>query len=380
MEYKINQWRGGQIMNIKRLVYILIGVVLISFGLGALSLRYNDNFRFEKIRWSGINIRGNGNVKIDSQGIEVKDGRDHVIIDWDGIKVNDGKDKVSIGWDGIKVDDGEDKVSIGWDGIKIQEGDKSKINIGDWFVFDKDLKWVTIDEEKSIKVDGIEAINISSDFIDIKVSSVDRDDIKVKYSGSMETNVVPKLKIEEKSDEIEIKLENENSYTVRESDVFLEVFIPKDYNKNINIAGSSSDIDIENLVIENLNIYSSSGDIDIENISGKSFNILSSSGYIEIEDSVGEMNLQSSSGDIELDNRKNTEDIKIDSSSGDISIEFGKSPNYIIKGSSSSGEFRSSFPMSIEENNEKSFKALIGQGDNTIEVNTSSGDIKLIKD
>ena len=377
-------------MNMKRLVYILIGVVLISFGIGALSLRHNDNFRFNDAVWNN-----SGNFDFSSEDSKVK-------IDSNGIRVKDGDDYVNIGWNGIKVTDGKDEVSIGWDGIDIEEGDGSKVNIGKWNLFNsnKALKSVVIDEEKFVKIDSQKNINISSSFVDIRLNSSDREDIKVKYHGRIVSNVVPQLKISELTDTIEIKLEDDKKYNyiVRDSDLVLEVLIPKDYKKNITINGSSSNITVADTKLEYLSIFCSSGDIEAENIlgvelsmttssgyievsnlEGDKVDLTSSSGYIEVNESKGLMVLNTSSGDIELDNDLNQEDINIVTSSGDISIAFGDNPSYQIKGKSSSGNFKSYLPMTVEENKDNKFKATLGLGENNIHITTSSGDVKFIK-
>lgn len=441
-------------MNTKRLVYILIGVLLISFGIGIFSLRYNDDFTLNNISSSSgfINMRNNSSVKIGSNGIQVSDGDEHVSIDWSGIKVNDGDEKVSIGWDGIKVDDGKenvsigldgvkvddgkDKVSIGLDGVKVNEQKRSIFNIGSWnlFGFNRNLKWIEFDEEKFVEIDSQKNINITSPFVDIKVISEDRDDIKITCYGKMKANIVPELKINKKSNEIEVKLEAEktNSYTITESDALLKIFVPTSYGEGIKVIGSSSDIYVEditlkeikldsssgdiyinntkgeNLVLssssgdieasslngDNLILSSSSGDIDMVNsigsvdlvsksgdievsgLDGDNLTLSSSSGYIDIVNSIGNIDLESSSGDIRLNNKNNDKNIKIKTSSGNAYINFSKDASYTINGKTSSGDFRPSFQMNIEENEDGRFKGTLGKGINSIDITTSSGDVK----
>lgn len=392
-------------MNMKRFVYTLIGVVLIAFGLGALSLRYNDNFSFKNTMWNNSN-----NINFSNDILEIK-GDSKVKIGLGGLEVKDGDDYVSIGLDGINVTDGDDKVSVGWDGISVKEGDESKINIekwnlfkGNWSLFGsrKDLKTVTLDEEKLVALDDIKEIYVSSSFIDVKVSSSDRDDVKINYYGTMKTNVVPELQVEKTLDTLKISLIDDKvyNYTVVDSDVILEILIPRTYNENLNIEGSSSDIVVNDIELEILNTLSSSGNIAVENIygdelsitsssgnidasklEGNKLNLTSSSGEIEIEDSKGIMILNSSSGDIKLGNRYNDKDIKINTSSGNISIGFGANSSYEINGKSSSGDFETLFPINRKEYNDDDniFRGTIGSGENTIEINTSSGDVKFIK-
>lgn len=365
-------------MNIRRFVPILVAVALIALGVGFLSLRYNDNYRFMGSKSGNlINIKSKDEiVKIGTDGIEVNDGNDHVVIGWDGIKVNDGGDEVSIGWDGIKVKDGNKS------GFSIDKSSGSSIrkssSVWNWFgISSNKLKWETVDEEKFSEIDGINNIAVSSPFIDVKVTSEDRDDVRIRYYGKMKSNVLPTLKVEKKSSDLNIKLEsNTNSYSVMESDVVLEVFVPKSFKGDFNTSTSSGDIYMKNLIGKDFSISASSGDLELENLEGNILDLSTSSGNIKLENSIGEVNASSSSGDIFLDNEKVSGNMKISTSSGDVSIIFSNDASYNIKGSTSSGDFDSSVNMDIKENEKGRFRATIGSGEKSIDISTSSGDVE----
>ena len=355
-------------MSIKRLVVVLIGVVLVAFGVGFLSLRYNDDYHFVGLE-SGkrININsGDDAVKIGSDGIDIKSGASQVVINRDGIKIHDGKDQ----------------VEIGLDGIRINEGNKSKIRIGNlfsWFSFGGErIKTEIIDEEKFADIDKLDSISISSSFIDVKIIAQDRNDVRIHYYGTLKSNVVPVLEVDKTTDKLNIKLETPNThhYSVVDSDVVLEVFIPDPFNSNMNVATSSGDIYVEDLLGKDFDISSSSGDMKLNNLEGRIFNLSSSSGDIEANDCIGDVHVSSSSGDISLDNEKTSGDINVSTSSGDIEIELPYDANYKIEGSTSSGRFTPSPKMNIEENNKGIFRAAIGLGKKTISIHTSSGDIR----
>lgn len=355
-------------MNVRKVVPILVAVALIAFGVGIFSLRYNENYKFVNSKSGNLlNINSSdGVVKIGSDGIEVKDGNDHVVI----------------GWNGIKVNDGEDQVSIGWDGIKVKDGRKSNFSIGsrnwNWFgITSKDIKWETVDEEKLAQTNGVNNISIASSFIDIKVTSEDRDDVRIHYYGSMKTNVVPVLKVDKVSNNLNIKLEhNSNSYSVVESDVVLEVFVPISFNGEITTSSSSGDIRMKDLIGKALNVTASSGDLYLEKLEGQILSLTTSSGEIHIKDLVGEIRASSSSGDISLDNPKSNENINMTTSSGDVFIKLGDNPNYTIEGTTSSGDVYYDGPISIEKDRNGRFDITIGSGENFIKVITSSGDIR----
>lgn len=352
-------------MNMRRWVPILIGIVLIAFGVGIFSLIYNDNFSMTKI--------GTGNF------IKVTDKDEMVKVGPGGIEVRDGDSHVSISWRGIQVWDGSDNVDIGWNGIRVNEDGKSRVNIGGklpWFTNkDVDLHRENINVEEFLNIDGVDNINISSPFVDIKITETDREDLRVHYYGSMRTNVIPKYKFEKKSGgiiDIKIEVDSITGYVVRDSDMILEVFIPKVYKGNINTSTTSSDIYMKDIDAGKFSITSTSGNLELENIQGEIYNINTTSGHIELEDLIGEILISTTSGDISLDIDNGSDNMEFNTVSGNIELQLGKEASYIIDGKTTSGDFISKMDMNIKENSRNTFKATIGSGDNSIKLHTVS--------
>ena len=354
-------------MDIKKLVMILIGIVLVAFGVGIYSLKVNEQHKY-------INFGSGGIVNIKSKD-------DIVRINGNGIEISDGDDQVYIGWNGIHINDGDDKVSIGWDGISINRENKPYIMINplNWINFGRsNMVSTTISQEKFAEIVDIDNISISSSFVDIKVTTEDRDNVRVNYYGNMTSNVIPVLKIDKKSNSLNIKLEakKSNNYSVSNSNVVLEVFVPKSYNKDYMISSSSGSVYLENLNGYNFNASTSSGSIKAENIKAILMNLSASSGSIQVKNSICEIKTSTSSGSVSLDIKESNDNINISTSSGSVIINLPDNPSYKIKGSYSSGRYIPSKNMIVEENEKGNFKATIGEGKNTIEVNTSSGSVK----
>ena len=329
-------------MNMKRWIPILIGITIIAFGIGMFSLIYNDNFSTSNILRNGtINVKSNGdNVKIDNNGIVVKDGNSNV----------------KIGWDGIDVRDGDEHVTIGWGGINVTEGGETKFNLGNpnrW----ASNKWNKLDsssinEEKYIEIQDIDSIIILSQFVDIKVSIEDRSDVRVKYYGQMKSSVIPKLDITSIKGDAVIKLDTpNNNYSVIESDVVLEIFVPLKYKKNISANTGSADIYMENLNLDHLTLYTDSGDIKVFESEAESFDLVTSSGDIESKGSGGAFDISTSSGDVDLSVEESKGDVQITTSSGDVSINYWVAVDYNVTGSSSSGDFYFNGSNIMEKNN-----------------------------
>lgn len=329
-----------------------------------------------------LNISSNGEtVRIGANGIEIKSNDSHVVIGWNGIKIKDGGDEVNMGWDGINIKD--DK---GNSAFKFSIFDFLKIN-------NKNLKWHEADEEKFAKIDNAKNIFISSPFVDVKVYSEDRNDVRVYYHGKMKTNIIPELVVENEGENLNIELKIEKyNYSVTYSNSVLEIFIPDTFVGNINVSTSSGDALVKDTTCENFSLTSSSGDIFLENIHGKEINLHTSSGDINIYTLVGNMdistssgnikvnsldgniNMKTSSGDVSLNNITSKE-VKIITSSGDIDIALDENANFKITGSTSSGDFIVNRKMEIVENKRGRFVATIGNGIYSMEIRTSSGDV-----
>lgn len=337
-------------MNMKRWVSILIGVTIIAFGIGIFSLIYYDDIGSNNIFKNGI--------------IRVKSNNDNVTIIKDGIIVKNQDSNVKIGWDGIDVRDGNERVTIGWGGITVKEGGETKFSLGNpirWGnnYLDK-LHYSIVDEEKNISIENVNSIVIGSEFIDVKIFAVDRADILVKYYGEMKSDVVPKLNIIKVAKRVLINLENPNSYyTVKESDVVLEIFVPKEYENDISATTTSADIKVDEILAKEIKLASVSGDV-------------------EVEKCVGSYDIRTTSGDVDLDIEEDGGDIKIEAVSGDVSIKLYYEPNYKIKAKTTSGDVKSNFyiPVEIDKSN---FDFQIGDGRYQMNIETISGDIKINK-
>jgi len=369
---------GSRKSKVFKWIAIAAGTLILIFVISLIA--FHDNFLFYPS--SGIvSINSKGNkVRVGANGIEVKYGDNYVIVGWDGIKVKDGTDEVSLGWNGLNIKNSI-KNSIKFNGLNFSG------------IKDEDLRWEEVDEERLAPIDEVKNISVSSPFVDIKIITEDRKDLKVHYHGRMKTNVVPKLHVEGKNSNLTIELKLEKgSYSVNNSNVVLELFIPKSFNGTISSTASSGDIYAKEIIGESFNFATISGDIVLEKLEGKNINITTSSGDISLVNLIGNLNIASSSGNVKTSNLSGnltintssgdialedvtSEDIKISSSSGDIVLNLNDTANYYITGSSSSGKFIPNNKMLVEENQKGRFKASIGKGLYSMEIKTSSGDV-----
>ncbi|MCF6460908.1 DUF4097 domain-containing protein [Clostridium sp. Cult3] len=344
-------------MTTKKLVLILVGVALVAFGVGLLSLnRY------------GFNI-------YDRQGINIA---------FDGIDIRDGNSAVNIGPGGIHIVDGDEQVKVGFKGI--------------WGKNTKNLIKKDIDEEKLEDIKGIKNIDIETPFIDINIIPEKREDVKIHYNGYVESSYIPKLETNKSNNTLYIvaKKGNSNSYSVYNSNLKLDIYVPMDFKYNIrtitssgdikisklelmdlDLTASSGDIQVYDMNLDNLSIETSSGEQELKNIKSQNSSFLASSGDIEIYNFTGDINITTSSGDIHLDYKTFNNNVGITASSGDVKVILPSNSNFNLDANTFSGEIESNFPVTITGKLKNNLSGKVGNGTNSINITTSSGDISI---
>ncbi len=246
----------------------------------------------------------------------------------------------------------------------------------------------------NINISGVNKIAISSDVGDITVVPEGRDDIYVElltYKNG------PKLIVEKGNKvKIEAKMPRFRWFGVKKEKVELKVFIPQNYNGNLDIHSSSgdimfSDMDVDDLYIQlssgdlvlndvvtnKSKIGASSGDITINNSNMSFLDIHLSSGKLVIDNFEGEIEGRSSSGDVDIQLNKLTAPINYHLSSGDFELQISQSEisaNLDLK--TSSGEIEIDFPILMKSSKKRhAISGTVGDGQHLIKVSCSSGDI-----
>jgi hypothetical protein len=129
----------------------------------------------------------------------------------------------------------------------------------------------------------------------------------------------------------------------------------------------------------NISTETSNGDIDIENIEGYP-SAITSNGDIEIKDTTGVKDLHSSNGRIYAEIYDFGENITISSSNGRIEIYINPQLNADIEMTTSWGEISiSGISLNVTNSEDKHIVGKLGLGGNKIVIETSNGDILLIK-
>ena len=174
--------------------------------------------------------------------------------------------------------------------------------------FSKESKELIIDETYE---NTFENINISTEDGKIYIEHSDSDKIKVKIFGKEENSSV---KIEDNTLYIVGETEKCSFFCFNHEYARIEVYLPKDYDKNLNIESKTGDIKMNEFNLLSSKISTTTGDISIDSI----FNISITTKTGDIRaNKIGNAEIKVTTGDIKIDEINN---IKIDSTTGDITI------------------------------------------------------------
>ena len=146
--------------------------------------------------------------------------------------------------------------------------------------------------------DNFERINIKTDASQIEIKASSDDTYRVVVYGDKEqTNVSAN------SEKLTVDIKSKKCFGIcfnfKASKV--EVYVPKNYNHEINVFNSYGDIEIDKFMNAYMSIEAKAGDIDIEG------------GY--------EVDVKNDYGDIDVVNART---LRLDESCGDVDIEIGR--------------------------------------------------------
>ena len=212
---------------------------------------------------------------------------------------------------------------------------------------DENYRYNNVNEEKTIKLDNIELISINTTSYDINVEPYDGSELKIKLSSNIQTNSdinEPQLQVNKVQNKINIetyKMQNNFFFNIRDGK--LDIYIPKTYDKSLDISTVSGDGYIKNLNLSSLNYVSTSGNLNLQDMEMNNFiykstssdlyanNIVlkddnnkfsSVSGELTLENIKGNLSFNTTSGDVNFD--KLLGSVSGNTISGDVDIRISK--------------------------------------------------------
>jgi lia operon protein LiaG len=178
----------------------------------------------------------------------------------------------------------------------------------------------------------------------------------------------------------------------------LKIYIPVDYNSNMNIQIGSGRLDFsgESMKLNKLSLDigsgnvnlgylevdefthdGSSGNVKIDTLTTKKGTFDLSSGNLDIEHYTGAIQADVSSGRFAVQMDQLNDSIDIDLSSGDVKLDLPDHADFNLNGKVSSGNISSNFPLTSSGKDTKRLQGIHGSGENKINVSVSSGHVHL---
>ncbi len=124
-------------------------------------------------------------------------------------------------------------------------------------------------------------------------------------------------------------------------------------------------------------ISSTSGDVWVKELSG-SVSVSTSSGGIDISGDRGCGNMESTSGDVCLSLVELSGDIFVSTTSGEVTMELPKEASLKFEAGTTSGEINTFFDDALKFSKRGNHaEGTVGSGERTVEITTTSGDVRI---
>ncbi|MBT2640834.1 DUF4097 family beta strand repeat protein [Bacillus sp. ISL-41] len=254
--------------------------------------------------------------------------------------------------------------------------------------------------EDSVKVtDKTEKIKIDVSSVQTKIVPEDIQDVRAELEGK------GTVKVKRHGDEIEVSVNRKGFFWFNwfEMDqTSLTVYIPEDYDKDMDIELGSGKIDfngqsadkpmklrnlalnigsgrltLENFNVENLESQSSSGEVEMYLIDAVSGSFDVSSGRVLVKNYSGKLDADVSSGKLEIQMDQLLDEVSLDVSSGYIGLDLPEDADFTLNGKISSGNISSNFQLQNKEQSENRLRGKHGSGKFEIKADVSSGNINI---
>jgi len=254
-----------------------------------------------------------------------------------------------------------------------------------------------INEEKSVSMDQINTIQVDMTSVGVHIIRTEAsNEVKVDFHGKAMQEI--KLISETNNKTLFVTVQRKHENLPLYEDVVLDVYIPKEYTKNLSVKMLSGDVKIdsfnlanvtldtysgkleaEQLKADKISINSSSGNLKIKKIDTKILDIKGKSSAIKIDECfANETGIETSSGKVFVSYKEfENQNINIITSSGSVTLEIPETAEFSVEAKTSSGKFQSDFP--IKTIDKKDIKGQIGTKNNKVSIKTSSGSISILK-
>lgn len=254
--------------------------------------------------------------------------------------------------------------------------------------------------EDSAKVSNdIENISIDISSVRTAIIPEDRNDIRAELKGKGTVSVA------KNGNDIEVTVKRKGFFLFNwfeQNKTSLTIYLPEDYEKNMNIELGSGEIvfkgasiddpmkltklaldigsgsmELKNLEVGTLEHHSSSGEVEIDSLIAESGTFNVSSGSVNVQNYSGKLDAEVSSGELEIQMDELKDAISLNVSSGDIELDLPADADFSLDGKISSGDISTDFELKNKQETDNRLSGEHGSGKHEINADVSSGDIEI---
>ncbi len=216
-------------------------------------------------------------------------------------------------------------------------------------------------------------INSVSSKVNIIPVTIAEKKIRAELYGSVNTNLAnvnPKLLTNTKNKTLFIELsypKTINIGLINIEKLYLDVYIPKNFGKNITVKSVSAEINLRDINLNELKINSVSGSVAAQDLDAKKINIETTSGRVYLNKISGNTVAKTVSGEVNLYLNELIGNIDINTISGKASVSLPKDSKFILNIKTVSGSIENEFESNVSYIDRNTIEAIIGG-----EVSTNS--------
>lgn len=261
----------------------------------------------------------------------------------------------------------------------------------------------SIDEIKEFDINAVNKVSIDTVSSDVNIISSKDNNIKVHFYGTTsDLSRAPKLETSLNGDKLDIEIKYPKqivSIMNFSLNTKLDVYVPENYKKSMEIETVSGEIAIDKLEADSFKAHTTSGDVSIDSLVGSTTDFSSVSGSIKVKElytkgnvfktTSGDIKIEAITGDIKASSvsgsitalyKEFDNEVEAKTVSGDVDLILPEASEFKVDFSSTSGDLDNEFPLVITGKIEKrNIKGTVGNGQKTIKIGTTSGDASISK-
>lgn len=191
----------------------------------------------------------------------------------------------------------------------------------------------------------------------------------------------PETKLNSEIDDEKIVVVDNRSRCGSFEEMFLDIYVPKDYNNNLSIKVTSGDTKIDTLNLSSFSLSATSGNVEIGKIITDNLVLKSTAGDIKLSECCAKVaTIETSSGKVNIGYQKfENGRVYIKTSSGNITLCLPSRAEFLLKAQTNAGKIQNDFTVSPAGNNDKKIEVQIGAKSNEVSIKSSSGSINIFK-